>query len=104
MIGRSVGNEGTRVRRAPYETLPLAESGEVHAWAGYPPDDERYETFVADLLGPPDGSARRSPTGSSTTRARPSDRQRGGWPRTEDGSIRASSMWAARPVRAFSPR
>jgi len=51
MIGRSVGNEGTRVRRAPYETLPLAESGEVHAWAGYPPDDERYETFVADLLG-----------------------------------------------------
>lgn len=45
-----IGEAQARFRGAAYEILPLAEPGEVHAWMGYPPDDERYETFVACLL------------------------------------------------------
>ncbi len=45
-----IGERGERSHEAAYQVMPLAEPGEVHAWMGYPPDDDRYETFVACLL------------------------------------------------------
>jgi hypothetical protein len=49
MAASAMRHDGSR-HGAPYETLPPAEPGAVHAWVGYPPDDEGYEAFVACLL------------------------------------------------------